>query len=43
MLEDIYKGADHIVYFDNFENELLNKHQKIHKNRKKIIDMFFNL
>jgi hypothetical protein len=28
-------------YFDNFDNELLNKYKKNLKNRKKFIDMFF--
>jgi hypothetical protein len=36
---------DHFTmsYFDNFENELLNKFKKILKNEKKIIDIFLYL
>jgi hypothetical protein len=30
-------------YFDNFDNESLNKYKKNLKNRKKFIDMFFYL
>jgi hypothetical protein len=30
-------------YFDNLDNELLNKYKKILKIEKKIIDMFFYL
>jgi hypothetical protein len=28
-------------YFDNFDNELINKYKKNLKNRKKFIDVFF--
>jgi hypothetical protein len=28
-------------YFDNFDNEFLNKYKKNLKNEKKIIDVFF--
>jgi hypothetical protein len=30
-------------YFDNFNNELLNKYKKILKMKKKFIDVFFYL
>jgi hypothetical protein len=30
-------------YLDNFDNESSNKYEKINKNRKNFIDMFFYL
>jgi hypothetical protein len=41
----IYSGGDDLTmsYFDNFDNEFLNKYEKNRKNRKNLIDMLFYL